>query len=99
MQKTVLFTAENVLSHFKSLFIKEIKLEAKSNKKEITKAQADKLLKEENENHLKEHSHHHPDHGHQKNDMKVAKPKKSNVPKKTTSKAKKFQKTKKVSKK
>jgi len=49
--------------------------------------------------HLKEHSHHHHDHSHQKNDKKVAKPKKSNVPKKTTSKAKKFQKTKKVSKK
>ena len=84
-------------SLYEEKIIKEIKLKAKPNKKEITKEQAEKLLKEENDKHLKEHSHH--DHNHQKNDKKIATPKKSSVPKKTTSKAKKVQKAKKVSKK
>ena len=84
-------------SLYEEKIIKEIKLKAKPNKKEITKEQAEKLLKEENDKHLKEHSHH--DHNHQKNDKKIATPKKSSVPKKTTSKANKVKKTKKVSKK
>jgi len=84
-------------SLYEEKIIKQIKLKAKPNKKEITKEQAEKLLKEENDKHLKEHSHH--DHNHQKNDKKIATPKKSSVPKKTTSKANKVKKTKKVSKK
>ena len=84
-------------SLYEEKIIKEIKLKAKPNKKEITKEQAEKLLKEENDNHLKEHSHH--DHSHHKNDKKIVTPKKSSVSKKTTSKAKKVQKAKKVSKK
>ena len=84
-------------SLYEEKIIKEIKLKAKPNKKEITKEQAEKLLKEENDKHLKEHSHH--DHTHQKNDKKIATPKKSSVSKKTTPKAKKVQKAKKVSKK
>ena len=86
-------------SLYEEKIIKEIKLKAKPNKKEITKEQAEKLLKEENDKHLKEHSHHDHDHNHQKNDKKIATPKKSSVPKKTTSKAKKVKKIKKVSKK
>ena len=84
-------------SLYEEKIIKEIKLKAKPNKKEITKVQAEKLLKEENDKHLKEHSHH--DHNHHINDKKIVTPKKSSVPKKTTSKAKKVQKAKKVSKK
>ena len=84
-------------SLYEEKIIKDIKLKAKPNKKEITKEQAEKLLKEENDKHLKEHSHH--DHNHHKNDKKIVTPKKSSVPKKTTSKAKKVQKAKKVSKK
>jgi trigger factor len=84
-------------SLYEEKIIKEIKLKAKPNKKEITKEQAEKLLKEENDKHLKEHSHH--DHNHHKNDKKIVTPKKASVPKKTMSKAKKVQKAKKVSKK
>ena len=82
---------------YEEKIINVIKSKAKPNKKEITKEQAEKLLREENDKHLKEHSHH--DHSHHKNDKKIVTPKKSSVSKKTTSKAKKVQKAKKVSKK
>ena len=47
---------------YEEKILKEIKSKAKSNQKEITKEQADKLLNEENERHMKEHQNH--DHNH-----------------------------------
>ena len=51
---------------YEEKILKEIKLKAKSNLKEITKEQAEKLLKEENDKHMKEqHAHdHNHDHDH-----------------------------------
>jgi hypothetical protein len=59
-------------------------LKAKSNLKEITKEQAEKLLKQENEKHIKDHHNH--DHT---NDLKSSSPKKISNPKNTKSTAKK----------
>ena len=49
---------------YEEKILKEIKIKAKSNLKEITKEEADKLLKEENEKHMKEHSEHDHNHDH-----------------------------------
>ena len=85
-------------SLYEEKIINKLKLKAKSNKKEITKEQAEKLLKEENEKHLKEHPHHDHDHNHDKNNDKVEKSKKTVVAKKSTTKAKKVKKQKKLAK-
>ena len=86
-------------SLYEEKIIKEIKSKAKPNKKEISKGQAEILLKEENEKNLKEHHHHKHDHSHHENVKKIVTQKKHSVQKKTTPKAKKVQKAKKVSKK
>ena len=78
-------------SLYEEKIIKQIKKNAKPNKKVITKEEAEKLLKAENEKHMKEHDHNH-DHGHEHNHNQ-------DTPKKTKTIAKKYKKTKKVSKK
>ncbi len=87
---------------YEEKILKQIKLKAKSNLKEITKEQAEKLLKEENERHMKEHHDHEHDHNHDHNhssDKKSTSPKKVSGPENTKSTAKKSSKAKKVSKK
>ena len=69
---------------YEEKILKEIKLKAKSNLKEITKEQAEKFLKQENEKHIKDHHNH--DHT---NDLKSSSPKKISNPKNTKSTAKK----------
>ena len=85
---------------YEEKILKEIKLKARSNLKEITKEQAEKLLKEENDKHMKEqhaHDHNHdPDH---LSDKKSTSSQKAPSPKKTKITAKKTSKVKKVSKK
>jgi FKBP-type peptidyl-prolyl cis-trans isomerase (trigger factor) len=78
-------------SLYEEKIIKQIKKNAKPNKKVITKEEAEKLLKAENQKHMKEHDHNH-DHGHEHNHNQ-------DTPKKTKTIAKKYKKTKKVSKK
>ena len=83
---------------YEEKILKEIKIKAKSNLKEITKEEADKLLKEENEKHMKEHSEH--DHNHDHSDEeKSSSTKNKPDPKKSKTTAKKTSKIKKVSKK
>ena len=58
-------------SLYEEKIINKIKEKAKVNKKEITKDDAEKLLKEENEKNLAEHDHHdhdHDNHNHSHND-------------------------------
>ena len=74
-------------SLYEEKILKEIKKKAKANKKEISKEDAEKLLKAENEKHMKEHTHDHD-----------AEKKEKNI-KKSDKTAKKTSKTKKVSKK
>ena len=74
-------------SLYEEKILKEIKKKAKANKKEISKEDAEKLLKAENEKHMKEHIHDHD-----------AEKKEKNI-KKSDKTAKKTSKTKKVSKK
>jgi len=87
---------------YEEKILKEIKLKAKSNLKEITKEQAEKLLKEENDKHMNEqhandHEHNHDlDHSF---DKKSASSQKILGAKKTKTTAKKTPKVKKVSKK
>ena len=84
-------------SLYEEKIIKEIKKKAKSNKKEISKVEAEKLLKEENEKHLKEHDHLHD---HENDEIKKnTDPKKQTSAKKAKTEAKKVPKSKKVSKK
>jgi len=85
---------------YEEKILKEIKLKAKSNLKEITKEQAEKLLKEENDKHMQEqHAHdHNHDHDHSF-DKKSTSSQKASSPKKTKITAKKTSKVKKVSKK
>ena len=73
-------------SLYEEKILKEIKKKAKANKKEISKEDAEKLLKAENEKHMKEHAH---------DDVEK---KEKNI-KKSDKTAKKTSKTKKVSKK
>ena len=74
-------------SLYEEKILKEIKKKAKANKKEISKEDAERLLKAENEKHMKEHTHDHD-----------AEKKEKNI-KKSDKTAKKTPKTKKVSKK
>ena len=94
-------------SIYEEKIIKEIKIKGKANRTEITKEQAEKILKDENEKNLNEkanlsnHDHSH-DHSHkhgEENDEKKASSKKETLAKKAKSKAKKNKQTKKVSKK
>ncbi len=79
---------------YEEKIINLIKSKAKSNKKNITKDEAEKILKEANK-----HSHSH-DHSHEENDQNKKQSKsKADQPKKTKSTTSKSQKTKKVSKK
>ena len=81
---------------YEEKILKEIKLKAKANLKEITKEQAEKILKDENEKHMKEH--HSDDHDHS-TDKKSASQQKKIIPEKTKATVKKTSKVKKVSKK
>ena len=86
-------------SLYEEKILKEIKLKAKSNKKELSKEQAEKLLKEENENHMKEHHHDHSsDHSEDKLKQSAAIKKQAST-KKAKITAQKTSKSKKVSKK
>ena len=58
---------------YEEKILKEIKLKAKSNLKEITKEEAEKLLKEENEGHIKEHHNHDHDHSSDKKSSSLKK--------------------------
>tara|TARA_Y100000741_G_scaffold221704_1_gene169018 strand:+ start:52 stop:1512 length:1461 start_codon:yes stop_codon:yes gene_type:complete len=92
-------------SLYEEKIINKIKEKAKVNKKEITKDDAEKLLKEENEKNLAEHDHHdhdHDNHDHSHNDKEDEvnkKTKKSQPAKKAKTSTKKSAKVKKVSKK
>ena len=85
-------------SLYEEKILKEIKLKAKSNKKELSKEQAEKLLKEENEKHMEEHHHDHSsDHSEDKLKQnavikKQASTKKAKISAKKTSKSKKVSK-------
>ena len=57
-------------SLYEEKILKEIKKKAKANKKEISKEDAEKLLKAENEKHMKEHTH---DHDAEKKKKKILK--------------------------
>ncbi len=81
---------------YEEKILKEIKLKAKANLKEITKEQAEKILKEENDKHMREH--HSEDHDHS-SDKKSASSQKKVNPEKTKTTVKKTSKVKKVSKK
>ncbi len=87
---------------YEEKILKEIKLKAKSNLKEITKEEATKLLKDENERHISEHHDHDNDNKHEHDhpsDKKSISSSKASSPKKTKTTAKKTTKIKKVSKK
>ena len=85
---------------YEEKILKEIKLKSKSNLKEITKEQAEKILKEENDKHMNEqHSHDH-DHGHDHSSPKKStSAQKISSSKKTKTTVNKTAKAKKVSKK
>ena len=84
-------------SLYEEKIIKNIKSKAKANKKEITKEEAEKLLKAENDKQLNEHNH---DHTHkQSDDKKAVSPEKTKTKKKAKSPSKNPTKVKKVSKK
>ena len=79
--------------------IKHIKLKANVTKKQLTKTEAEKLLKEENERQMKQYQQDHShDHGHS-NDKKSTAAKKTTSPQTSKTTVKKTPKTKKVSKK
>ena len=82
---------------YEEKILKEIKLKAKSNLKEITKEQAEKILKEENDKHMNEHHSHDQDHDHSfhtksTSSQKVSSSKKTKTTVKKTTKAKKVSK-------
>ena len=81
---------------YEEKILKEIKLKAKPNLKEINKEQAEKILKEANEKHMKEHHDHNHDHSVNEDSPSS---KKELSTKKTKTTAKKPSKVKKVSKK
>ena len=86
-------------SLYEEKIIQSIKSKAKMNKKEITKEEAEKLLKAENEKHLHEHEHEHThDHGSSVKE-KTTSSKKATTSKKAKSSPKIATKVKKVSKK
>ena len=80
---------------YEDKIINHIKLKANVTKKQLTKTEAEKILKEENERQMKEHHHSH-DHS---NDKKSISSKKAVSPQKSKSTVEKTPKTKKVSKK
>ena len=81
---------------YEEKILKEIKLKAKPNLKEINKDQAEKILKEANEKHMKEHHDHNHDHS---VNQESPSSKKELSTKKTKTNEKKPLKAKKVSKK
>ena len=84
---------------YEEKIINHIKLKANVTKKQLTKTEAEKLLKEENERQMKQHQHAHShDHDHS-NDKKSKALKKTTGPQTSKTTAKKTSKTKKVSKK
>ena len=84
---------------YEEKIINHIKLKANVTKKQLTKTEAEKLLKEENERQMKQHQHAHShDHDHS-NDKKSKALKKTTGPQTSKTTVKKTQKTKKVSKK
>ena len=60
-------------SLYEEKILKEIKKNAKPNKKEISKDEAEKILKAENEKHMKDHHHDHDDEKKEKNNKKSEK--------------------------
>ena len=84
-------------SLYEEKIIKNIKSKAKANKKEITKEEAEKLLKAENDKQLHEHNHEHTHK--QSNDKKAVSTEKTKTKKKAKSPSKSPTKVKKVSKK
>ena len=80
---------------YEDKIINHIKLKANVTKKKLTKTEAEKLLKAENERQMKQHQH---DHDHS-NDKKSTTLKKATSPQKSKTIVKKTAKTKKVSKK
>ena len=80
---------------YEDKIINHIKLKANVTKKQLTKTEAEKLLKAENERQMKQHQH---DHDHS-NDKKSTTLKKATSPQKSKTIVKKTAKTKKVSKK
>ena len=88
---------------YEEKIIEEIKKKAKTTKKEITKEEAEKILKQENENNIKEQAKLAKKDGDEKNKKKIdprkKEVKKSKETKKTKTSAAKPKKTKKVSKK
>ncbi len=84
---------------YEDKIISHIKLKANVTKKQLTKSEAEKLLKEENERQMKQHQHDHShDHDHS-NDKKSKTLKKATSPQTSKTTVKKTSKTKKVSKK
>ena len=84
---------------YEDKIINHIKSKANVTKKQLTKVEAEKLLKEENERQMKQHQHEHShDHDHS-NDKKSKTLKKATSPQKPKTTVKKTPKTKKVSKK
>ncbi len=84
-------------SLYEEKIIKNIKSKAKANKKEITKEEAEKLLKVENDKQLHEHNHEHTHK--QSGDKKAVSTEKTKTKKKAKSPSKSPTKVKKVSKK
>ena len=80
---------------YEEKIINHIKLKANVTKKQLTKTEAEQLLKEENERQMKEHHHDHDD----SNNKKSTSSKKATSPQKSKTIVKKTPKTKKVSKK
>ncbi len=84
---------------YEDKIIMHIKSKANVTKKQLTKTEAEKLLKEENERQMKQHQHDHShDHDHS-NDKKSKTLKKAASPQTSKTTVKKTPKTKKVSKK
>ena len=84
---------------YEDKIINHIKLKANVTKKQLTKTEAEKILKEENERQMKQHQHEHShDHDHS-NDKKSKTLKKATSPQTSKTTVKKTSKTKKVSKK
>ena len=84
---------------YEDKIINHIKSKANVTKKQLTKTEAEKLLKEENERQMKQHQHEHShDHDHS-NDKKSKTLKKATSPQTSKTTVKKTSKTKKVSKK
>ncbi len=82
---------------YEEKILKEIKLKARSTQKEISKEEAEKLLKDENKKHINDHQNH--DHDNKESKKSKVTSSKTNDQKKTETKEKKLKKTKKVSKK